>query len=224
MLHKPWSPAMALFFMGIITAIERQKRDSQRVNVYLDHCFAFGLAAEVAHGLRLGQELSVEEQAQLSSQELFWQAKERAIHFLSFRPRSVDEVVRHLTAKGYDEVLTGRIIDHLKQVQLVDDEAFARYWVEQRESFKPRSQIALRYELQKKGVSRPVIDEVVQQVDEETTAQVLARQRSGRLAHLPYPEFRQKLGRYLQQRGFSYAIIEQVTQETWQSLTTEEIT
>ena len=210
------------FFMGIITAIEQQKRNPQRVNVYLDHCFAFGLAVEVAHGLHLGQELSAEQQSQLTSQELFWQAKEQAIHFLSFRPRSVDEVVRHLTAKGYDEALTGRVIEHLKQVQLVDDEAFARYWVDQRESFKPRSQIALRYELQKKGVSRPVIDEAVGQVDEEATAQTLAWQRSGRLAHLPYPEFRQKLGRYLQQRGFSYATIEQVTQETWQSLRSEE--
>lgn len=210
------------FFMGIITAIEQQKRNPQRVNVYLDHRFAFGLATEVAQGLRLGQELSTEAQSQLASQELFWQAKEQAIHFLSFRPRSVDEVERHLRAKGYDEPLTGRIIEHLRQVELVNDESFARYWVDQRESFKPRSQIALRYELQKKGVSRPVIDEVIAQVDEETTAQTLARQRSGRLAHLPYPEFRQKLGRYLQQRGFSYAIIEQVTQETWQTLTSEE--
>lgn len=210
------------FFMGIITAIEQQKRNPQRVNVYLDHHFAFGLATEVAQGLRLGQELSVEAQSQLTSEELFWQAKEQAIHFLSFRPRSIDEVEHYLRAKGYDEALTGRVIERLKQLELVNDETFARYWVEQRESFKPRSQIALRYELQKKGVSRPVIDEAVAQVDEEATAQTLARQRSGRLAHLPYPEFRQKLGRYLQQRGFSYAIIEQVTQETWQSLTSEE--
>ena len=128
--------------MRKITAIEQQKRNKERVSIFLDGQFAFGLAFETAAGLRVGQELSDEAIAQLQDRETVVQARQSAFRFLSFRPRSIAEVRRNLLGKQFEEGLVETIINDLVQRNYLDDAAFATYWVEQRESFKPRSQRA----------------------------------------------------------------------------------
>ena len=100
---------------------------------------------------------------------------------------------------------------------MLDDEAFARYWVEQREAFKPRSHLALRQELQKKGVNRAIIEAVLDEVDQTAAAQRAAIKQVHRYTHLTEIEFRNKLGGFLQRRGFPYEIIRQVIDELWEA-------
>ena len=66
-----------------------------------------------------------------------------AVRYLASRPKSVDEIARHLRGKRFDVADIERAIDRLRAQRYVDDEAFARYWVEQRERFKPRGDRAL---------------------------------------------------------------------------------
>jgi regulatory protein len=75
-----------------ITAIEPQQKNPQRVNVYLDGEFAFGLASIVAVWLKPGQELSEEKAAQLKADDEREVAYQKALHFISYRPRSSAEV------------------------------------------------------------------------------------------------------------------------------------
>lgn len=208
--------------MATITAITAQKRNPDRVNVYLDGKFAFGLAAVAAAGLRVGQSLSAAEIGALEEQDEVEKAKQNAIRLISYRPRSVAEVERHLRKKNYDDTIVEQVIKRLVELQLLDDTAFADYWVEQRETFKPRGHVALRQELMQKGVGRRAIEAALEQVDERDAARRAAEKRARRWAHLPEDEFRTKLGRFLQRRGFDYETIRDVTNETWQEVSSDQ--
>jgi regulatory protein len=207
--------------MQKITALKSQKRNKERLNVYLDGEFAFGLALEAAVNLQVGQLLSAEQIDALKDEDEFAAAREKALRFLSYRPRSIDEVRRNLWRKEIDEAVIEKVVAYLRERELLDDRAFARYWVEQRETFKPRGRRALHQELRKKGVERQIIDDVLQSVNEREAAERAARKRARRWSHLPYDTFRQKLGGYLQRRGFDYEIVRSTIETAWQETAQE---
>jgi regulatory protein len=199
-----------------ITEIEPQQKNPQRVNIYLDGEFAFGLAAIVAAWLKLGQLLGEVEIARLKAadeQEVIYQ---KALHFLSFRPRSSTEVRQNLSKRHIPEALIDETIQRLQKANLLNDEAFAQAWVENRNSFHPRGKAALRSELRRKGLSDEIVQSVLDtQVDEESLAVEAARKHARRLAGLEWPEFRQKLAGFLTRRGFSYDTLAPVVSEIW---------
>ena len=84
-----------------------------------------------------------------------------AARFLEARPRSEDEVRRKLVRLGYRAELVDDAVAKLLTVGYLDDEAFARSWVESRDRAKPRGEHALRRELGQKGVDRSLVDEVL---------------------------------------------------------------
>jgi regulatory protein len=207
--------------MTTITGLNQQKRNPRRVNVYLDGDYAFGLPDIIAARLTIGQVLSADEIETLRQQDQFEVAKEKALRLIMMRPRSTTEIRRNLSQKGYDGALIEEVINRLEETQLLDDEAFAAYWVEQREAFRPRSQMALRQELQQKGVGRETIDAALTEFDETEAARRAAMKKAPQLARLPEREFQIKLSRFLQQRGFQFDIIRDMTQEAWLSVQAE---
>jgi len=136
-----------------------------------------------------------------------------AVRYLAGRPHSVAEIARHLRSKRFDPVAIDGAIDKLRAQRYVDDEAFARYWVEQRERFKPRGDRALRTELVQKGVSRDVIEVVLgdraPDADVELAKRALSRPMT-RWATLTPVERKRKIHTYLAARGFDYGTIEEV--------------
>jgi regulatory protein len=99
---------------------------------------------------------------------------------------------------------------------LLDDQAFSRAWVENRNTFRPRSKSALRMELRRKGISDELIQTTLEdQVDEEALALEAARKQARRYAALEWPDFRRKLGEFLARRGFSYTILAPVVSQVW---------
>ena len=86
---------------------------------------------------------------------------EAAAAFVAVRPRSVTETRQRLRRLGYPQVLVEQVIERFGQIGYLDDESFARVWVESRDRARPRGQNALRRELALKGVSRQVVDEVL---------------------------------------------------------------
>ena len=119
-------------------------------------------------------------------------AYEAAVRYLGGRPHTVAEIHRHLRSKKFDAETIDHAIDRLRAQRYVDDEAFARWWVEQRERFKPRGHRALRTELAQKGVGRDVVDLVLGE-------------------RAPDAEKRRKIHTYLAARGFDYDTIDEVT-------------
>jgi regulatory protein len=204
---------------GKITALKQQKRNRDRVSVYLDGRFAFGLPAIVAAGLKPGQFVSDTEIEVLTEEGAAESAYDRALNYLSYRPRSRAEVVTHLRRRSISESQVASVTERLERAGLLDDEAFARFWVENRERFRPRGPRALRYELRNKGLSDEVIEGAVASIDAEASAYRAAEKRMHRLAHLDRPTFDRKLVEYLARRGFGYDVAREVAERCWVELT-----
>jgi regulatory protein len=203
---------------GKITGLVVQKKNKERVNVYIDDEFAFGLAMIEAIKLRKGQELSEEEIARLKALDEIEVAQEKALNFLSFRPRSADEVRRSLREKGYLDPVIDQVMERLERSGLVNDEDFARFWVDNREQFKPKSGRGLRYELRQKGVTDDAIESALEGIDEEDSAYRAASTRAKRIPHDNKQAFAKRLGDYLARRGFPYSVVREVTERLWSEL------
>ena len=138
-----------------------------------------------------------------------------AVRYLANRPRSVAEIRRHLRGKRFDDLAIDRAIDGLRARGYIDDEAFARYWLEQRERFRPRGDRALVHELLQKGVARETIDLVLGERDPEAELKQAREALRRPLAHwlaLGEGERKRKVHAFLAQRGFSYDTIEAVSE------------
>ncbi len=198
-----------------VTALKAQKRNPNRVSVFLDGEYAFGLARIVAAWLQVGQTLNPEKIAELQSQDARENAYQRALSLISYRERSESEIEKHLQKKGIQEEIITGVLDRLRRSKLVDDQRFARLWVDNRAEFRPRSQRALAYELRKKGIDAEAIDEVLDEFDDDTAAYDAAQRYARKLHRLEWPEFRQKLYGYLARRGFSYATVKTALSRVW---------
>jgi len=204
---------------GVVTALKAQKKNKDRVNVYIDGRFAFGLAAIEAVRLQRGQKLSDDEIATLQERDEAHQAHEAALRSLDYRPRSVDEIRRHLSGKGVEPHVIDEIIRRLTEAGLLDDRAFVRYWLENRRDFRPRGQRALRMELRQKGVPQDIIDEVLDEGHSEDAAAYQAALAQARKIRTTDPrEFRRKLEAQLVRRGFSYDTAREATARAWSEL------
>jgi regulatory protein len=195
---------------GRVTGLEPQAKQRERFNLYVDNHFALGLSAYVALNVKVGQELTTEQLEGLLRTEQLEQARELALRRLETRPRSEDEIRRHLAGKKFGAEIIDSVIARLKEARLLSDRDFAQFWVENREGFKPRSARALKYELRQKGVPPEEIARAVSKLDEKESAYHAARSKAERWKALDAPEFRAKLSGFLARRGFDY----QVTRET----------
>ena len=136
-----------------------------------------------------------------------------AVRYLGSRPRSVAEIKRHLRSKRFDDEAQDHAVDQLRAQRYIDDEAFARYWVEQRERFRPKGDRALVSELLGKGVARETIDVVLGDAApdaEVKRARAAIRRPLDRWLTLEEGERKRKIHAYLAGRGFSYDTIDEV--------------
>jgi regulatory protein len=199
-----------------VTDLKLQKRNKNRVNVYLDGEFAFGLSKIVAAWLQIGQELSEAKIAELLAKDEVEIALQRALNFLSYRPRSEKEVRDNLKKHKVDEAIIEEIIERLHRGKLVDDANFAGLWIENRSEFRPRGRQALRRELWQKGIPDEVIEEALESLDEEGLAFKAASKQARKYRNLEWQEFRTKMSGFLARRGFNYGIISTILPRVWE--------
>ena len=201
----------------VITAIEAQKRNRQRVNVSLDGEFAFSLDRLTAAWLKSGRKLTAEEINRLQEQDDAESAHTRALHLLSFRSRSVQEMRDYLTRKGCSPELSSAVLVRLEEEGYLNDTRFCREWVENRSTFRPRGVSLIKAELRQKGIANETIESTLAQADlqESELALKAARRVAGRYAALPQETFRLRLGAFLQRRGFSYGVVSSALNRIW---------
>jgi regulatory protein len=192
---------------GQITGIKTQSRNRNRVNVYLDGDYGFSLGLEVAASLKRGESLSDDEIEELQLRDSEAVAYNRTLKYLGYRPRSTAEVRRYLRDKGFDEQVSDRVTMRLRRAGLLDDPAFAQYWVENRETFRPRGRRLLRQELRRKGIREELVAEVLAEVDEESSAYRAAVGQAVKYARLDDDGFREKMSSFLRRRGFDYEVV-----------------
>jgi|SRR5438445_4118265 len=153
---------------------------------------------------------------------------EIAARFLGTRPRSRWEVERRLRRARASDAVIETTLDHLATLGLVDDVAFARWWVEQRDRHAPRGRRLVEAELRQHGIGRDVVEQLrdelaalemeahsageAPEVNDERAGEMPtteeARAKFALAQHLrgrPLPEDRwalQRVGMFLVRRGF----------------------
>ena len=199
--------------MPRISAIKPQ-RSKKRVNIYLDGKFGFGLDLEnyVKFGLKVGRELGESEIARIVKEAEFQKILNKLLKFATLRPRSKKEIMDWFKKRKVHESIRESLLDRLKHLELIDDEKFAEWWVEQRMSFNPRGKRLLENELFSKGIEKEIIKDVLSNIDidEVKIATELLEKKGYRWKNLEEKRAKEKMTSFLGRKGFSWEIIKSV--------------
>jgi regulatory protein len=152
-----------------------------------------------------------------------------SLRFLSYRARSEKEVMDYLQKKQAPQEIVGKILAFLKEKRFVNDEEFARWWIDQRLRSRPKSIRMLKLELKNKGISEEVAIQAISNfshfaeasrdkqfpdedgesngVSDLETAMKLVEKKFARYKDLSRQEIYQKLGGFLARKGFDWETI-----------------
>ncbi len=138
-----------------------------------------------------------------------------AYRYLSYRPRSEAEIRLLLRRRGFDDELVQTTLVRLREQELSDDLAFARFWKDNRLSFRPKSKRLIQKELREKKVTAEIVDQVTADIDDDAIAYKLGANRMPSLARLDYRDFHRRLSGYLSYRGFSHEVARRTVARLW---------
>lgn len=206
-----------------ITAIQAQVRRWGRLNILLDGAYAFSLEETLAAHLEVGRELSAEEIAELQRQDALESAYQAALRYIALRPRSEKEVRQYLERRGLGREAVEGLLSRLEERGWIDDRAFAAFWLDNREAFRPKGRWALRAELYEKGVAEETIEAVLAPLDEEESAMRAAEKALNRYVTLDRDTFYRRLMGYLQRRGFALDVCRRTVECLWRKAEQERL-
>lgn len=216
--------------MPKITEITAQVNNTERVNIFVDGIYKFSLDIyQVGDlGIKIGKEYNETQLNELESESQFGKLYARTLEYCLMRPHSAKEVRDYLwrktmptksrsrktgeiyTKEGVPKETTERVFNRLVERGYINDESFARYWLENRNQTKGSSLRKLQNELRVKGVSPSIIETMLSESsrnDEDELQKVIAKKRS------KYPDT-QKLLQYLMRQGFRYDDIKEALSQT----------
>ena len=202
-----------------ITSLSAQVKNPNRINVSLDGKYRFSLDINqiIDLGIKVGRELSEQELEELENEGQFSKLYARTLEYTLMRPHSAKEVRDYLWRKtratkyksrtgdikereGVPISLTDRVFDRLLEKGYIDDEKFAKWWIENRNLTKGSSRRKLVAELRSKGVQPDITESLLTESDRSDESEIqkmIAKKRS------KYDD-EQKLIAYLARQGFSY--------------------
>jgi len=141
----------------------------------------------------------------------------KTLKFISLRPRSQKEILTYLTKKSPDQKIREKIFQKLTSLGLADDQAFVQWWVEQRNTFRPKGKRALIMELRQKGIDRDLSETIInREVDEKNLAKTLFLKKKKVWEKLPFEMQQEKLASFLGRRGFAWNTIKALLDENRQ--------
>jgi len=207
--------------MPRITKLKAQ-RNPNYVNIFVDGHFETSLDLVVVTklGLKVGTDVSGPLLTKLKKESESAKLFNRALHFLSFRPRSAKEVRDHFQRfwKRVSETpertkIINELITKLKEKNLLNDHDFAVWWVDQRREFRQKSKRAIASELRRKGIEEEIIQEVLSETSDVENVRLIAEKKVKSLRQENRTKARLKLGNFLGRRGFNWETIRAVVDE-----------
>lgn len=206
--HAQWT---VLPVTRIITEIEKRKSPDEYA-VFVDGEYAFKVDAELLFrlGLKVGEVIDPETEAKVLAEAELGQAKSRALRLLSVRPRTVAEIERRLGESGFGQRVVEEVVAWLRHLGYLDDEAFARGWIDSRVRHKPMGARRLELELRRKGVDKETAKGAlsgITQAQEVEWAFEVASRRLARMKNEPREIAQRRLFGFLERRGFRHDVI-----------------
>jgi regulatory protein len=206
-----------------ITRIESQKRHPERKNIFADGRFVLGISKEtlLKAGLRVGDEITQAVIQRLQETEGLSAAKNAALRFIAYRPRTVREVRDKLREKEFSDEEISRVIEDLTRAKLLNDREFARMFVRDAVSSRPVGKLLLRRKMLLLGLERQLVDEVLAEELEDVDLEQSAREAAEKFVKRSRTvrgreetlKLRNRLAAFLGRRGFGWDIIQPVIQK-----------
>ena len=146
------------------------------------------------------------------------QAVKFAIKLLSIRKRSVFEMRDRLKRKEFEDDVIDEVIKELFEYKYLNDEEFAEAYINDRINFNPRGSFLVKKELREKGIAENIVDQKIKELFPEKKEMELAREaakkKMGTLnKDLERNKVYQKVGSYLQAKGYASYIIREVLED-----------
>jgi regulatory protein len=202
-----------------ITNIEIQKGKKNRVSVFLDNAFAFGLDQDVLirAGIARGDVLTEERVAEILCLEERHRAKLKAMRLLAVRSRSRKELTDRLHQAKFSSAAVDWALQEMERLQLINDAEFARAFSQNRMVSKPVGKMLLQRELSMRGLSETEIQIGVQQAydgqSEGEIARALAVKRKNNCRNLDEQKAKKRVADFLMRRGFPWQVVAEILEE-----------
>lgn len=210
--------------MNKITNIEIQKRNEERVNIYIDNEFAFACYKELVYkeGLKKDMEVEIDSLKKIIAEEEFLKCKNSALRIVEKAYKTEKEMVDKLLQKGYEGIIIEKTIAFLKEYNFLNDEKYTLMYAKDRSKIQGKNKI--KYSLMKKGIDKETIENTLDSIDnnvEEETAYNLAIKKYRILSKKENDKYKlnQKLIRFLLGKGYDYGLIKDVIKR----ITNEEV-
>ncbi len=203
----------------IITKIEKQKKDKKRYNIFLDDEFYCGLYEDtiLKFGLASKDEISEAKIDEIREFDEYIFAKKIAFDYLSYRIRTVAEIRKKLKAKKVSEQSTERVLTHLAELGLTNDEEFARQLASEKIKRKGIGRKLLMQKFFEKGISKStgeeVLDKVFTEIDEKQIALDNFRKYYPKIKQMDIGDRKRKTFDHLARKGFDFEVINEIIRD-----------
>ncbi len=200
----------------LITKIEKQKKNNKRYNLYIDGEFFCGIYDDsiLKFGIASGDELTENEIDDIRNFDEYMYGKKTAFDYLSYRIRSISEIKKKLKTKKLSDSNIERVITHLTELGLINDEDFARQLVNEKIKNKPAGKKYLQQKLFQKGIPKQISEDVLNNIftvdiEKELALKVYDKLKP-KLSGLDIQDKKKKIYETLARKGFDYEIINEI--------------
>jgi regulatory protein len=204
--------------MAKITKIEIQKRNKERVNLFLDDEYAFSLSVELVYkeGLKTKDEIDSEKLKVLAERESLIRCKDSALRIVEKSCKTEKEMRDKLILKGYEENSINKSIEFLKEYNFINDSNYTKAFIS--DKLKSQGSQKIKYTLIQKGISKDCIDEELSNLNKENEKNVALNIAKKKLNIIKKKEndnykISAKLYRYLLSKGYGYDVTNEVVKE-----------
>lgn len=200
--------------MAIITKIEQQKNNEDRVNIYVNGEFFTAIFKELVFtfNLKKGDEIDEDNLKSILSDEMYLKAKNKALNILSKADQS-EKKIREKLSTDFEENTIDKVIEFLKRNNFINDNLLAQKIINTNLNLNKCGKNRIKQNLYNKGIDSSTINKAINDIDNEAefeNAMYLAKKRYERIKNEDKRKIYQKLSQHLAYKGFNYDIIKRV--------------
>lgn len=204
--------------MAKITKIEVQKRNKERVNIYLDEAYAFAISMDLVYkeGLKINQEIDKDKLEKVAKEENKLKCRNTALRIIERSYKTEKELMDRLLQKGYELEEINHTLDFMKEYKFINDESYLRMYIKDR--IRTQGMQKIKYALLQKGINADKIEEALYMVDRDEEVEVarsLAIKKYNTIRRSESDNFKiwNKLCRFLVGRGYDYSLSKDIVKE-----------
>lgn len=194
---------------NLITKIELQKRNKNRVNIYVNEEFLFACSAEIIYryNLKAGNSIDIPSIEKIIEEDNYIKCKNDGLKFMERSFKTEKQIHDKLLQKGYDSKTIEKAMNSLKEYNLIDDSKYVDMYI--KEKLKSEGRNKIKYSLLQKGINESVIKQKLEDMDSNIEAEGLVKIAENKYNQLVKREedkkkLYKKLGDFLIRKGYSF--------------------